>query len=74
MANSTPNTTKSRIAAAMETSKGSVYTIAELVQNHKAFGASYEIVSVALRLAGKSTYTSAEAQTIIDKFRTKEVK
>lgn len=52
----------------------SVYTAAELANNHKAFNASYEIVAIALRQAGKKTATFAEAKNIIDKFKNKEVK
>lgn len=52
----------------------SVYTAEELAKNHKVFNASYEIVTVALRKAGKKEATIAEAQKIIDKFKTKEVK
>lgn len=52
----------------------SVYTRAELVENHKAFNTYREIVDVALRLAGKETATFAEAKTIIEKFKNKEVK
>lgn len=52
----------------------SVYTAAELADSHKAFGVNREIVVVALRLAGKKTATFAEAQKIIEKFKTKEVK
>ena len=52
----------------------SIYTAADLAKNHKAFNAPREIVVVALRLAGKETATFAEAKTIIDKFKTKEVK
>ena len=52
----------------------SVYTAEELAKNHNAFNTSYEIVTIALRLAGKTAATFAEAQKIIDKFKTKEVK
>jgi hypothetical protein len=52
----------------------SVYTAAELADNHKAFQTSKEIVVVALRLAGKQTATFKEAKIIIDKFKNKEVK
>lgn len=52
----------------------SVYTAAELADNHKAFQAPREIVVVALRLAGKKTATFREAKNIIDKFKNKEVK
>lgn len=53
--------------------KESVYTAAELADNHKVFHTSREIVVVALRLAGKKTATLTEAQKIIEKFKTKEV-
>lgn len=52
----------------------SEYTAEELAKNHKAFNASYEIVAVALRLAGKITATFTEAQKIVEKFKNKEVK
>ena len=52
----------------------SVYTAEDLANNHKAFKVPREIVVVALRLAGKKTATFAEAKSIIEKFRNKEVK
>ena len=52
----------------------SVYTAEELANNHNAFNTSYEIVTVALRLAGKKAATFTEAEKIIEKFKTKEVK
>lgn len=52
----------------------SVYTIAELADNHKVFGTFREIVTVALRGAGKETFTFTEAKNIIEKFKNKEVK
>ncbi len=52
----------------------SVYSAAELAENHKIFNTSYEIVSIALRLAGKKTATFTEAKNIIEKFKNKEVK
>lgn len=52
----------------------SIYTAEQLAENHKTFGTSYEIVAVALRLAGKTEATLSEAKTIIEKFKTKEVK
>lgn len=52
----------------------SVYTAAELIENHKVFNTSREIVEVALRIAGKKTATFTEAKTIIEKFKNKEVK
>lgn len=52
----------------------SVYTAAELADNHKVFGTYREIVIVALRNAGKETATFAEAKNIIEKFKNKEVR
>ena len=52
----------------------SVYTAADLANNHRAFKVSREIVVVALRLAGKKEATFAEAKTIIERFKNKEVK
>lgn len=52
----------------------SVYTAAELADNHKVFGTFREIVVVALRMAGKETATLSEAKKIIEKFKNKEVK
>lgn len=52
----------------------SVYSAEELAENHKIFKTSYEIVAVALRLAGKKFATLPEAERIIEKFKTKEVK
>ena len=52
----------------------SVYTAEELAENYKAFNTSYEIVTIALRQAGKKAATFSEAKKIIDKFKTKEVK
>lgn len=54
--------------------KESVYTAEELAKNHKVFKTSYEIVAVALRMAGVKTATFAEAQKIIEKFKNREVK
>lgn len=63
-------TAKAKDPAATE----SVYPVAELVANYQAFNTYREIVEVALRLAGKKRYTVAEAEKIINKFKTKEVK
>ena len=52
----------------------SVYTADELAKNHKFFKTSYEIVAVALQLAGKKAATVAEAKDIIEKFKNREVK
>lgn len=52
----------------------SVYTAEELANNHKLFKTSYEIVAVALQMAGKKTATFSEAQKIIENFKNREVK
>ena len=52
----------------------SVYTAEELAQNHKFFKTSYEIVVVALQMAGKKSATVTEAKNIIEKFKNREVK
>ena len=52
----------------------SVYSAAELAENHKVFKTSREIVEIALRMAGKKSATLAEAKAIIEKFKNKEVK
>lgn len=73
-----PNPKKVEAAAAQEETKSvpaeSVYSAACLADNHKIFGVSREIVVMALRKAEKDYATAAEAQIIIDKFKTKEVK
>ena len=71
MANSTP--TKKEAPAKSRVNE-SIYSAAELANNHKMFNTSYEIVAIALRLAGKQEATFSEAKTIIEKFKTKEVK
>lgn len=52
----------------------SVYSRIELAKNHRAFNTTYEIVSVALKLAGKESATFNEANKIIEEFKNKEVK
>ena len=52
----------------------SVYTADYLIANFKAFHTSPEVVTVALRLAGKKEATFAEARKIIETFKNKEVK
>lgn len=61
-------------APVVHVEKESVYTVEELIANFRAFKTSKEIVSVAMRLAGKKSATFAEANKIIDKFKNKEVK
>lgn len=69
----TSDKTKAAAAKAAPVNE-SVYTAEELAANHKVFKTSYEIVAVALRLAGKNAATLTEAKQIIEKFKTKEVK
>lgn len=52
----------------------SVYTAQELAQNHKFFNTSYEIVTIALQMAGKKVATVSEAKEIIENFKNREVK
>ena len=70
------NTAKTKSAEIVDNppAQESVYTINELAENHKVFETYREIVVVALRRAGKETYTFAEAKTIIEKFKNKEVR
>ena len=51
----------------------SVYSREELANNHKAFNTYREIVETALLMAGVESATFAEAKTIIEKFKNKEV-
>lgn len=50
------------------------YTIEELAEAAHAFDTVAIIVRAALKTAGKSEYTMAEATDIIKKFKNKEVK
>ena len=75
------NTTKPKAAAepvkaapVAPKANESVYTAEELAQNHKLFKTSYEIVAVALRMAGKKEATFTEANKIIENFKNREVK
>ena len=61
-------------AAKVVPANESVYTAEELAKNYWVFNTSYEIVSVALRQAGKKAATLTEAKQIIEKFKNKEVK
>lgn len=55
--------------------KDSVYKAAELAANaRKLFGKPPEIVSAALKMAGKQTATLNEAIEIVKKFSEREVK
>lgn len=49
-----------------------VYTAEQLAESHDFFHTSYEIVTVALRLAGKRKATISEARAIIEKFKNKK--
>lgn len=74
MASKTKATTSPVNEAETETPVDSVYSREELVKNYKVFNTYREIVDVALTLAGKEEATVAEAKTIIEKFKNKEVK
>lgn len=52
----------------------SIYDADYLAKNHKALGASFCIVSAALKLAGKDKATLKDAQKIVNDFKNKEVK
>lgn len=49
--------------------KEAVYTAEELIAGHKAFGASPEIVTVALKVAGLDKATKAQAAKVVEEFR-----
>ena len=51
----------------------SVYSAAELADNHRTFGVNRDIVVAALKQAGKAFATVAEAKAIIDKFKSRKV-
>lgn len=59
---------------AQATVEESIYAAEELAKNYKLFNTSYEIVSVALREAGKKEATVTEAKKIIENFKNREVK
>lgn len=46
-----------------------VYTAEELVAGHEAFGASLEIVKVALMTTGLDKATKAQAAKVVEEFR-----
>jgi len=50
-----------------------LFSIPELVSQYQIFGTSREIVSVALRLAGKDRFSFPEATKIVHQFQSKEV-
>lgn len=65
-------TRKTEVAAeqtAAPAKNEAVYTAEELVAGHKAFGASPEIVKVALMTAGIDKATKAQAAQVVEKFR-----
>lgn len=51
----------------------SVYSAAELADNHKMFGVNRDIVVAALKQAGKTFATVSEAKAIIDKYKSRKV-
>ena len=65
-------TRKTEVAAeqtAAPAKNEAVYTAEELVAGHKAFGASPEIVKVALMTAGIDKATKAQAVKVVEEFR-----
>jgi len=50
-----------------------LFSIQELTNQYHAFQTSREIVSVALRLAGKDRFSFSEATKIVHQFQSKEV-
>lgn len=65
-------TRKTEVAAeqtAAPVKNEAVYTAEELVASHKVFGASPEIVKVALMTAGLDKATKAQAAKVVDEFR-----
>lgn len=55
-------------------SPASQYTPDQLAEGCKALGASRELVTAALKRSGRSAFTLREAQELVDKFKTQEVK
>lgn len=55
--------------AAAPAKKEAVYTAEEFIAGHKAFGASPEIVKVALMTAGIDKATKAQAAKVVEEFR-----
>lgn len=65
--------TKTTAAAPVEAA--ATYTAAELIAAApEKFGASPDVATAALRMAGKKTATVEEARTIITEFANREVK
>ena len=54
---------------AAQRKKEAVYTASELVAGCNAFGASPEIVAVALKVAGLDKATKAQAAKVVEEFR-----
>jgi|GEM_PF-4911793 len=49
-----------------------VYTTAQLLESHAAFGVSYAIVAAALKLAGKDFFTFDEAKKLVANFNNRK--
>ena len=61
--------------AKKETTYESKYGIEELASAAKdAFGTNTIVVRAALKMGGKTEYTMSEAEKIVNKFKSKEVK
>lgn len=59
-------------APALKKTAQPVYTTAQLLENHTAFGASYAIVAAALKLAGKDSFTFDEAKKLVSDFNNRK--
>lgn len=57
-----------------ETPSESKYSIDDFAAAFKTLDATPDIIRAALRMAGKTSFTKEEAQTIIKKYQSKEVK
>jgi len=65
---------KEPVPAPAKKPAGSIYSLGQLVREHKALGASREIVAVALKKTGKPSFTISEARGLVNKFKNQEVK
>ena len=74
MATTKEKTTEAPVTETATKAPESVYTAAELIDGHKVFNVPREIVAVALKLSKVESATFAEAKSIIEKFKNKEVK
>lgn len=52
----------------------STHSVAQLINEYKAFHCNRDLVVVALKLSGKEEMTFSEAERIIEDFKNKEVR